>query len=142
MTSFVFGAIIDSIRPSVLQNKANGIQIYELRVTQLYSIVIYAALAQSAVIAIFAPVLINIMYGAAYKAAICPLRIVVWYTTFSYLGAARNIWILAEGKQKLLWRVNMTGAAANVVLNAALIPIMALGAILNQSKQKKNYIQK
>ena len=36
----------------------------------------------------------------------------------------RNIWILAENKQKYLWIINLSGALANVALNAVLIPSM------------------
>ena len=50
------------------------------------------------------------------------LRIVVWYTTFSYLGSVRNVWILAENKQKYLVVTNFTGAILNIVLNLILIP--------------------
>ena len=54
------------------------------------------------------------------------LRIVVWYTTFAYLGSVRNIWILANDKQKYLWVINICGASANVVLNFALIPLLGI----------------
>ena len=49
--------------------------------------------------------------------------IIVWYTTFSYLGSARNIWVMAEGKQKYLWIMNLSGAILNIVLNLLLIPV-------------------
>lgn len=51
------------------------------------------------------------------------LMILVWYTLFSFLGSARNIWVLANEKQKYLWIINLSGALANVVLNLILIPI-------------------
>ena len=51
------------------------------------------------------------------------LMILVWYTLFSFLGSARNIWVLANDKQKYLWIINLSGALANVVLNLVLIPI-------------------
>ena len=54
--------------------------------------------------------------------AISALRIVVWYTTFSYIGAIRNIWILANNQYKYLWQINLVGASANILLNAVLIP--------------------
>ena len=54
--------------------------------------------------------------------AVSALQLVVWYTTFSYMGSVRNIWILAEGKQKYLWIINLSGALTNVVLNALMIP--------------------
>ena len=34
----------------------------------------------------------------------------------------RNIWILANEKQKYLWVLNLFGALANVILNFILIP--------------------
>ena len=71
---------------------------------------------------VFATYIISIIYGTAYLPAISALQIVVWYTTFSYYGAIRNIWILAEGKQKYLWLINLLGAIANVLLNFLLIP--------------------
>ena len=62
------------------------------------------------------------MYGPQYLQTVQALRIVVWYTTFSHLGAVRNIWLLAEGKQRLIWRIDVSGAAVNVLLNLILIP--------------------
>ena len=66
------------------------------------------------------------MYGSDYSPAIVVLRIVVWYTTFSYLGSIRNIWILAEEKQKYLWIINLSGALFNVVFNLLLIPRLGI----------------
>ena len=70
--------------------------------------------------------IIFILYGNAYEPAISTLQIIVWYTTFSYMGSVRNIWILANGKQNYLWKINMSGAITNVILNATLIPIMGI----------------
>ena len=50
----------------------------------------------------------------------------VWYTTFSYLGTVRNIWIVAENKQKYLWIINFSGAILNVVINYILIPLYGI----------------
>ena len=73
--------------------------------------------------------IIKILYGSAYLNSVNLLRIVVWFTTFSYMGSVRNIWILAEGKQKYLWMVNLMGALLNVILNAITIPYWgAMGA--------------
>ena len=41
----------------------------------------------------------------------------------SYLGGARDIWILAENQQKSLLLINAMGAGANILLNALLIPV-------------------
>ena len=121
MTQFVFVAIIDSMRPAILEGKKASEEIYLLNLSRLFSVITYLSLAQCIGMTGLAPVIIHVLYGPQYEASISALQIVVWYTTFSYLGAARNIWILAEGKQKYLWQINLFGALANVALNAVLI---------------------
>lgn len=131
MTSFIFSAIIDSFRPMIFDDKKKNENLYEKDMCYLYGIIIYASLLQSIIISIFSGLIIHILYGEAYAPAVSVLRLVVWYTTFSYLGAVRNIWILAEGKQKYLWIINLSGAITNVILNYILIPIMGImGAAL------------
>lgn len=126
MTSFVFAAIIDSARPSVFSNKKVSNEAYEKSLMICYSIIIYLSLAQSCIFSIFADLIINILYGGAYASSANILRIVVWYTTFSYLGPVRNIWILAEDNQKYLWIINLSGAILNVIINFILIPIFGV----------------
>lgn len=123
ITSFVFTAIIDSFRPSVFEAKKQSEPLFETRMTQLYSVVNYLSLAQCVGMTAFAWLIIRILYGEAYQPAVSALMIVVWYTTFAYFGSVRNIWILAEEKQKYLWIINLSGALANVVLNYLLIPV-------------------
>ena len=59
------------------------------------------------------------------------------YTTFSYFGGAKDVWILAEGKQRYLFVLNLSGAIVNIVLNLLLIPfcgavVAALASLLTQ----------
>ena len=121
MTGFVFTAIIDSMRPTILEAKKDNTPGYELNLKRLYNIVIYLSLLQSLLITLLSGLIVRILYGSDYAAAVPALRIVAWYTTFSYIGSVRNIWILAEGKQKYLLFINMFGAVANVALNFLLI---------------------
>ena len=131
MTSFVFAAIIDSMRPMIFESKKTDHTAFEKNVSRLYSMIIYLSLAQSIVMTLFAPFIVNILYGTEYQNAIIILQVLVWYTTFSYMGSVRNIWILAENKQKYLWIINLSGAVTNVLLNAVLIPIIGgVGAAL------------
>ncbi len=126
MTSFVFGAIIDSLRPIIFENKSKSKEGYENTLSALYTIIIYLSLLQSLVISIASGLVIKIFYGAAYSEAVVPLAILVWYSTFSYLGSVRNIWMLAEGRQRYLWMINLSGALVNVALNAILIPAIGI----------------
>jgi PST family polysaccharide transporter len=65
------------------------------------------------------------------------LRILTWQGAFSYMGAIRNIWILAEEKHHLMFAMNLCGAVVNVVCNLALIPRFgacgaAVASVINQ----------
>ena len=122
MSSFVFIAIIDSARPAILTSHDNNRSAFEKKTVILYRVVIVLSLLQSVIMAMFARLFVNILYGDAYIPSVSILRIIVWYCMFSYYGGAKDVWILAEGKQKYLIYLNMGGVIANIVLNLLLIP--------------------
>lgn len=131
MTTFVFTAIIDSARPAIFESKKVSEEKFERNIVRLYSVIIYLSLLQCVFMTLLASPIVHILYGSEYEPTVFALRIVVWYTTFSYLGYVRNIWILAQGRQKILWILNLSGAALNVALNFALIPLWGInGAAL------------
>ncbi len=124
MSSFLFSAIIDSIRPVIFSYKKQDLnEKFENLISFSYSIVIYLALLQSVFMTVFSSFIVSLLYGDAYSDSATVLKIVVWYTTFSYIGLVRNIWLLAEEKQKYLWIINLSGAVLNIIINAILIPI-------------------
>ena len=84
--------------------------------------IFYISLSVSGIITLFAPLIIRVMYGEAYALSVVPLRIITWYTAFSYLGVARNAWIVSYDKQKYLKYVYFGAALSNVVLNCIFIP--------------------
>ncbi len=126
LTSFVFVAIIDSARPTIIKSKSTDQALFENNMSLLYAVIIALALLQSVFITVFAKWIIAILYGAAYTASVDVLRLIVWYTTFSYIGAVRDVWILAENKHRYLWIINLSGAVTNVVLNICLIPVWGM----------------
>lgn len=119
---FIYTAITDSARPVILTSKKQMSDDYERNISRLYAITTYMALIQGVGFTIFAGMIVRILYGEAYLAAIPVLRIQVWMIAFSFMGSVRNIWILAEGKQNLIWKINLAGALLNVLLNALMIP--------------------
>ena len=120
--AFILSAIIDSLYPEIVQSFQKDRLRYERKNRQLYAIVFYVSLFVSAMICLVAKPFILILYGKTYLPAVGPLRIVVWYTAFSYLGVARNAWMVCENRQKYLKYLYISAAALNVVLNFALIP--------------------
>ena len=122
MTGFVFVAIINSFRPVIFESASAEGNAFETFVLRLFRIIVVLSLLQSIVICAFPAFFVKILYGDAYMSSVSALRIIVWYTTFSYLGGAVGIWILAQQQQKWLLLVNTLGAIGNVLLNLALIP--------------------
>lgn len=132
MWCFVLSAVIDSAYPSIMEAAKNENEsLFKQRNVQLYAIVFYLAVFVSLCFTVLARPLISIMYGESYLPAIAPLRIITWYTAFSYLGVARNAWIVSKDRQKYLFGIYVSSAVANVILNYLLIPSMgASGAAI------------
>lgn len=120
---FAFNAIIDTSRPVILESRKKSEESFEKSVSIVYSIIIYLSLAQSIGFTLFAKLIIRILYGEDYMAAVPVLQILVWNSAFSYMGYIRNIWILAEEKHSVLFAINLSGAIASCVLNALMIPV-------------------
>ena len=124
VVQFVYIAIIDSMRPVILAHKKDGnTEGYEKNVSRLYSVIIYTALAQAVGFTVFSKLIISILYGESYMVSVPVLQILVWYMVFACMGSVRNVWILAENKQSMLWKINLVGALLNVVINFFLIPV-------------------
>lgn len=123
MWVFVLQAIIDSMYPTIMNLYGKDKKQFERKNRQLYAIVIYVSMVAAVCFVIFAPLVIRILYGEAYLPAVGPLRIITWYTIFSYLGVARNAWIVCMNKQKYLKYMYLSAAFINIGLNYIMIPL-------------------
>lgn len=131
MWTFVLQAIIDSLYPTILRLHSVDKEAFNRKNRQLYAIVFYISCFVSVMLVLFGDWGISLLYGAEYAPAGLPLKIITWYTAFSYLGVARNAWIVSEGKQRYLKYMYLCAAIMNVILNFVFIPIMgAAGAAL------------
>ena len=122
MWTFVLQAIIDSIYPTILRLYSVNREQYKRKNRQLYAIVFYVSTFVSLAFLVLGDWIVNLLYGTAYAPAGLPLKIITWYTAFSYLGVARNAWIVSEGKQKYLKYMYFGAALMNVALNCLFIP--------------------
>ena len=97
----------------------------------MYAITFWISASVSVLLFLVAHPLIAFLYGKDYLPAADPLKVITWYTAFSYLGVARNAWIVCENKQKYLIWIYAAAAVVNVLLNLCLIPIWGtVGAAL------------
>ena len=129
MWAFVLSALIESIFPSIMKYHNEDKNKYIVTNKRLYALVFYSSVLMSVVIFLIAPVFISLVYGEAYLPSVDILRVAVWYVAFSYLGVARDAWIVCEKKQKYLKYIYLGSAVLNVAVNAVLIPFFgAVGA--------------
>lgn len=120
--TFVLSAIIDSLVPSIMQAYQEDRQKFKQLNRLLYCIVFYVSAIVSILFMVFGKLAIDILYGEAYLPAAAPLKIITWYTAFSYFGVARNAWVVCENKQRYLKYIYLSAAISNVVLNLVFIP--------------------
>ena len=131
MWCFVLSAVIDSVLPTIMEKHNESRIQYERYNRLLYCLVFYISVGVSIFFTIFGGKIIWILYGEAYLPAVAPLRVITWYTAFSYLGVARNAWVVCENKQKYLKYIYFAAALSNVILNLIFIPKMgAVGAAI------------
>lgn len=123
MWAFVLVAVIDSMTPGIMQYFKSDKDKYEKRNKQLYAIIFYLSSFVSLILCVFGKLIIGILYGKQYLSAVAPLRVITWYVAFSYLGSARNAWLVCENKQSYLKYIYIFAAIANIILNYLFIPI-------------------
>ena len=126
MWVFVLTAIIDSMYPTILQlHKPDRLQ-FERKNRQLYAMVFYVSVFVSALLTFFGRYAILILYGRSYLPSVGALSVVSWYTAFSYLGTARNAWLVCENKQKYLKYTYAAAVVINILLNSVMIPVWGI----------------
>ena len=134
---FVLAAIIDSLYPPIMESFKVSKEEFDRKNKILYAIIFYLSIFVSVFFTVFASIIIKLLYGADYMGAISPLRVITWYTAFSYLGTARNAWIVCMDKQKYLKYLYLASAIVNVGLNFVFIPILgapgaAIASLISQ----------
>lgn len=126
MWTFILSAIIDSARPVITEKKLTDSKAYIRRIKQLYAGVIWISIFVGLFVTVFGKWIIYILYGKEYIGATSALIIAIWYCAFSFLGVARSIWIVCEDKSKYEKKFAAWGAAINIILNLAFIPLWGI----------------
>lgn len=124
--SVIPASIINSSRVIIMKEKRINEAMYIKRLKQLYATIIWLSIAYGIFVTIFSRLIIILLYGKAYLRAQSALLIVVWYCSFSYLGSAKNIWMICENKQKYEKWFTLAGVCLNIFLNFILIPKLGI----------------
>lgn len=91
-------------------------RLYDLSFFYLASFVIPIVLG----VAVLAPRIINLVYGASFDSAVFPLRILIWSLIFTYLNVPNSRLMMADGKQGWLSIFLVMSMGSNVMLNLLL----------------------
>lgn len=126
MWVFVLQAVIDAFYPAIMKLYSVDQNQFERKNRQLYATIEYISLFVAICFTIFGRSAVQMVYGEAYVPASDPLKVICWYTMFSYLGVARDAWIVCKGLQKYLKYMYLCAAVLNVILNLLLIPISGM----------------
>ena len=122
LSTFLLTAIIESMTPIIIEEYKRDINQYNKKNKQLYAAIFYISTIVSIITVFFSKFIIHILYGELYMNSVMPLNILTWYTVFSYLGVARNTWVVCENKQSKLKNIYICCATCNIVLNYIFIP--------------------
>lgn len=128
---FIPTAIINSSRTVILEAKIRNEEEYQKKLKLLLFTISVMGLAVGIVVQIFGKLAVMILYGREYLPAVTALKLLIWSTTFAMIGVARNIWSVAEDKNRYSKNYTICGGIFNLVFNAATIPVWGMtGAVL------------
>jgi len=135
---FVPSIIISTLMPHLVHIRESNYALYEFRLMQLYSLMIWMGVVVGFLVICFGDQIIRQLFGENYAGAYGALIYNIWAVTFMSLGMARSIWVISENLQKYRLYNNMISVAVNVTLNALLIPVLgiagaAIATVANQA---------
>jgi O-antigen/teichoic acid export membrane protein len=115
-------ALSVSVLPALVRAKEGGAEAYRARMQQYFDLSAGVAYALSIPIALAAPWIIRVAYGAEFVEAGPILAVHIWASIFVFLGVARSQWLVNEKLQRFYLAATLAGAVANIGLNFVLIP--------------------
>jgi PST family polysaccharide transporter len=122
-------AMASSLLPALLRQRATDRTNYEASFQRYYDLSAGCAYALALPMALMAPWIIQLAYGAAYREAAPVLAVHAWANLFVFIGVARGQFLVNEGLTGFYLAATAAGALTNIVLNLILIPrIGAIGA--------------
>lgn len=129
--NFVPLIISASLLPAILNAKKININLYQERLTILYSFLSWFALALICIVLIFSTEIINLLFGYAYSGADEILLILTLNSLAVFVGILSNRQLIAERLGNIIFFKSLVAAILNIFLNLKLIPVYgAYGAAI------------
>ncbi|WP_047549297.1 flippase [Psychroserpens sp. Hel_I_66] len=123
---FIPMIISSSLFPAIINAKKISENIYYKRLQNLFTLMVWMALALAIPMTFLSDWVIDILYGEKYINSGGVLAIHIWAGIFVFLGVASERWFISENLQKLSFWRTFLGMLSNVFLNMILIPKFGL----------------
>jgi O-antigen/teichoic acid export membrane protein len=117
--------------PAITLAKAQDPARYRRQLGNLYGAAMVSGLVTAGTVAALGPILVDMVFGAAYVGAGSLLPLLALRLVLTNIGVARSIFLTTEGMAGFVLLTASTGAVLNLGLNLVLVPCWgAEGAIL------------
>lgn len=126
VANFAPGIIVGALVPALINAHKTSIEMYYHRLRSLTLLTGSISLVTVLLIFIFAPLIIQVIYGEQFIAAIPILRIFVWSSFLSILMMIASQHLIIINKTKVFLVISIVTAAINIILNYLLIPIFGM----------------
>jgi len=119
---FIPSTICASVFPAIMNAKKMGGDMYEKRLSKLYSLIFYISLTIAICTTLFASLVILLLFGEQYISAITTLKIYVWSGVGASITTVLTYYLVSENQTKITALATTIGAITNIALNFILIP--------------------
>ncbi|MBS3964781.1 MAG: flippase [Methylomonas sp.] len=119
---FIPMVIVASLFPAILNAKQQSEALYYQRLQNLFSIMVWLAIAIAVPMTFLSTFVVTLLFGQAFAEAGPVLAIHIWTAVFVFLGVAGSRWYVTENLQSKQLVIIVSGAILNVALNYILIP--------------------
>jgi O-antigen/teichoic acid export membrane protein len=128
--TFLPVAVLGAMSPLLARLRASEGEGYAQELLNLYRWAVVLFLPLGLLLAVFSGTIVELLYGAAYAPAAPLLALLTLRLLLAFIGVARSAYVLNEKLFALSFASAAAGAALNVLLNLAWIPLWgAQGAV-------------
>lgn len=114
--------VLISLFPIFIKSKKISTVVYEKKLTQMLTAVLWVTIFMATMMTFFSDWLIQITFGEQYAESASVLPILMWAAVFTALGTFSARYLTVEKMEKKIIKITVSALVINIVLNYILIP--------------------
>jgi len=122
----MFTVVSVSLLPVISKLKSNSVEIYRIKLTHLFSLLIWISIAGALFSTIFRYEIISIIFGPDFLTASRVFSIVMWSAPFAAIGSLTVRYLTIENMERKIAIRTFIALAVNIGLNIILIPLYGI----------------